>query len=150
MWRKKKWIIVGVVIALVVVGAGITGGLAYAQTSGSNNSAANNPAKALADRVADILKLDRTTVENAFAQAEKDMKNDAVKAYLDRLVQAGKMTQAEADKYLQWWQSRPETPQGLNLPSLPGGKFMGPRGGFPGMMGKGTFLPSPTATPNAK
>ena len=146
MWRKKKWIIVGVVIALVVVGAGITGGLAYAQT-GTNNSATNNPGKALADRVADILKLDRTTVENAFAQAEKDMKNDAVKAYLDKLVQAGKMTQAEADKYLQWWQSKPETPQGLNLPGLPGGKFMGPRGGFHGMMGKGGLLPSPTTTP---
>ena len=149
MWQKKKWIIVGGVIALVVVGAGITGGIAYAQSSGSSNSTTNNPGKALADRVADILKLDRTTVENAFAQAEKDMKNDAVKTYLDRLVQAGKMTQAEADKYLQWWQSRPQTPQGLNLPQMPGGKFMGP-GGFPGMMGKRGLPPPPTATPNAK
>ena len=152
MWRKRKWIIVGVVIALVVVGAGITGGLAYAQTPSPNpvKPPAVNPGKDLADRVATILGLDQATVEAAFAQAEKDMQSDAVKSYLDRLVQAGKMTQAEADQYLKWWQSKPQTPQGLILPPNVGGKFFGPRGAFPPFLGKGGVVKIPSPTPSAQ
>jgi hypothetical protein len=149
MWRKRKWIIVGVIVALVVVSAGIAGGVVYAQSSGSQSTPKTNPGKDLADRVATILGVDQSKVEAAFTQAEKDMQSDAAKNYLQGLVTAGKMTQAEADSYLQWLQSRPQTPQGLNLPPAMGGKGFGPRGGFRGFMGRGVppNLPVPTPTP---
>jgi hypothetical protein len=152
MWRKRKWIIVGVVVALVVVAAGITGGLAYAQTATPtpNNTPPVNPGKDLADRVATILGLDQAKVEAAFAQAEKDMQSDAVKGYLDKLVQAGKMTQSEADQYLQWWQAKPQTPQGLKLLPPAGGKVFGPRGFFPAFPGKGGVIKAPSPTPSAQ
>jgi hypothetical protein len=53
------------------------------------------------------------------------MQNDAVKSYMDKLVQAGKMSQDDADKYLLWWQSKPNT-----TPSLKGQPGLGCRG-FP-------------------
>jgi uncharacterized membrane protein len=144
MFRKRKWIIVAAVAAVVVVVGGVMGGVAYAQTSTPTNPPVTNPGKDLADRVATILKLDPATVESAFTQAEKDMQNDAVKSYLDKLVQAGKMTQADADAYLTWLQSKPQTSSGLNVP-LPGGRGFGFGGGFRGFPGKGvTPAPSPS------
>jgi hypothetical protein len=147
MWRKRKWIIVAVLAAVVVIVGGVMGGVVYAQSSSATSTPPINPGKDLADRVAAKLNLDPATVESAFAQAEKDMQNDAVKAYLDKLVQAGKMTQSDADKYLQWWQSKPETPQGLRgLPGF-GGRGFGFRGGFRGFGGKGvTPVPSPSTS----
>jgi hypothetical protein len=150
MWHKRKWIILVSVVAAVVILGGILGGVVYAQTSTppTPTTTTANPGKDLADRVAAILKLDPATVESAFAQAQKDQQNDAVKSYLDKLVQAGKMTQADADKYLQWWNSRPQTSQGLNgLPGICGRGFGMMRGGFHGFGGNAaTPAPSPSTS----
>ena len=147
MWRKRKWTIIVILAAVVVIVGGVMGGVAYAQFSSATSNSATNLGKDLADRVAAILKLDPTTVESAFAQAGKDMQNDAVKSRLDKLVQAGKMTQADEDSYLQWWQSMPQTPQGVPvLPGL-GGRGFGFKGGFHGFDGKGvTPAPSPSTS----
>jgi hypothetical protein len=147
MLRKRKWMILIILAAVLVIVGGVLGGVAYAQSNSSSNTPVKNPGKDLADRVAAILNLDPATVESAFAQAEKDMQNDAVKNYLDKLVQAGKMSQEDADAYLQWWQSRPQTSQGLrSLPGI-GGRGFGFKGGFHGFGGQGaTPAPSPTTS----
>jgi uncharacterized membrane protein len=146
MWRRKKWMIVAALAAVVVIVGGVIGGVAYAQTSQPAKPPATNPGKDLADRVATILGTDQAKTEAAFAQAEKDMQNNAAKSCLDKLVQAGKMTQTDENNYLTWLQSRPQTASGQNIP-LPGGRGFGFRGGFRGFPGKGGTpppIPSPT------
>jgi hypothetical protein len=140
MWKRKKWMIIAAIAAVVVI-VGVMGGVAYAQTTTPTKPPVTNPGKDLADRVATILNLPPATVEAAFAQAQKDMQSDAVKSYLDNLVTAGKMTQADEDAYLKWLQSKPQTSTGLNVP-VPGGKGFGFGGGPRGFMGKG-MMPAP-------
>jgi hypothetical protein len=146
MWKRKKWMIIAALAAVVVVVGGVMGGVAYAQTTTPAKPPVTNPGKDLADRVATILKLDPATVEAAFAQAQKDMQSDAVKSYLDKLVTAGKMTQADEDAYLKWLQSKPQTSPGLNVP-MPGSRGFGFGGGPRGFMGKGMMpVPKPSVT----
>ncbi len=140
--RKKWWIIIGVTVGVLAV-AGVAGGLVYAQTNGSQpgNQPATTPGKSLADRVAAILGIDQTKVEDAFTQAQKDMKDEALTNWLNSQVAQGKMTQAQADQYKAWWQSRPNMPQGI-------GPF---RRGFPGFMRMpktGGFPTAPTTSPS--
>jgi hypothetical protein len=149
VFRTKRWIIVGVVAAVIVLVAGVVGvAVVSAQSpTPSPSAAANSPGKAFADRVAGILGVDPAKVEAAFTQAAKDTQNAALKARLDAAVKAGKMTQAQEDQYLQWWNSRP------NVQIGPGGKMgpmmggAGPRGGFHGMPGPGFAKPFPAASP---
>jgi hypothetical protein len=149
VFKTKRWIIVGVVAAVIVLVAGVVGvAVVSAQSpTPSPSAAANSPGKAFADRVAGILGVDSAKVEAAFTQAAKDMQNDALKARLDAAVKAGKMTQAQEDQYLQWWKSRPNVQigPGGNMGPMMGGA--GPRGGFHGMPGPGFAKPFPAASP---
>ena len=159
MLRNKKWIIVGVVGVVVVLVAGVVGAVViHAQSPTPPTSANTTLGKAFADRVATILGADPAKVEAAFTQAQKDMQNEALKSRLDALVKANKITQAQEDQYLQWWNSRP------NVQIGPGGKMgqmgqMGPmmggqgfKDGFHGMprpgFGKPPAAPTATTTPS--
>ena len=122
MWRKKKWIIITGVASALILLAGIIGGAAYAQSSAT--TATDEAAKTtLMARVATILGIDQQKVEDAFAQAQKEMRDEALTSRLKNLLEAGEITQAQADQYQQWWQSRPEVPEGLGLGG--GGRFHG-------------------------
>jgi len=145
--RKKKWIIIGVLVGVLAI-AGVAGGLVYAQASGSasSNQPSGSPGKALADRVATILGIDQTKVENAFTQAQKDMQDEALTNWLNSQVTQGKMTQSQADQYKSWWQSRPSTVPGIG----PFGRgFHGFRR-MPGQSGSQTNPTAPSTTPNTK
>jgi hypothetical protein len=78
--------------------------------------------EALLDRVCQIYQqntgvtINPQQLENAFTQAQSDMQNETLQSLLEKLVNEGKITQAEADQYLQWWQSRPN----IELPGLGG------------------------------
>ena len=95
---RKRWIIVSVVMAALAIA--ITGGAIMAQDEDGS--------KTFAGRVAEILGLEEDTVADAMKQAKEDMRDEAVKAKLDALVEAGKMTQEDADAYLEWLESRPD------------------------------------------
>lgn len=152
MWRKKKLILIALLAALVVISIG---GVAIAQAAEGASGNTTQPKTVIA-RVAEILGIDQKKVESAFEQAKKDAELDAVKARLKALVEAGKITQAQADAYLKWWQSKPDMkPYQDQLknwmqtrPALPDGlkqwqdarpdmpfQQMGP-GGFRGHMGR--------------
>jgi uncharacterized membrane protein len=140
MWRKRKWLIVGMVAAVIILVAGIVGGVAYAQTSTTSTT---TPATTTTDtgktgilaRVAEILGIDQQKLQDAFNQAEREQTDAALTARLDALVKDGKLTQAQADQYKKWWESRPDT-----VGQVDGKGFMGGRGGmpgcFPGKLGK--------------
>jgi protein-disulfide isomerase-like protein with CxxC motif len=100
--------------------------------------------KTLLARVAAILGIDQQTVENAFAQAQRETQEEALDNWLKKLVDEGKITQAQADEYKQWWQSRPDMSQYQqqlkewqearpNIPELGPGPGFGGRGFRGGM-----------------
>ncbi len=140
MWRKKKWIIIGVLAAVVILTAGIVG--AVVVNAQNPSPTVTNPQKAFADKVAAILGIDPAKVESAFTQAQKEMQDEALTNRLNALVKQGKLTQQQADQYKQWWESRPNIPAPLG----PQG-HMGFRGGFKGMPGFGKIAPPPTPSP---
>ena len=101
MWRSKRFIIA--VLATVLL-AGTISGLAFAQTG----STSDGSGKTLLARVAEILSIDQQKVEDAFAQAQREMREEALDNYLKNLVDQGKITEEEADQYKAWWQARPD------------------------------------------
>ncbi|MFH1483486.1 MAG: hypothetical protein ABIG98_04445 [Chloroflexota bacterium] len=143
MWRRKRFVIIGLLAAVVLVGS--LAGLALAQTATDD---AGQP-KTLLARVAAILGIDQQNVEDAFAQAQREMRDEAQDSYLKNLVDRGKITQGQADQYSGWWQARPDTP----LPGRLGRPFgsHGFRGGMKG--GRGLWWggppPIPGPTPQA-
>lgn len=119
---KRRWILVGLLAGALAVA--ITAGTVLAQEGGS---AGDPPFKSFASRVANILGLDEAKVQDAFQQAAREMQDEALKAKLQHLVEKGKLTQTQADEYLKWYQSRPQSALPGMLPGLGGPRhFKGP------------------------
>ena len=120
---RKRWIIVSVVVAALAIA--LTGGAILAQDDDGDDSS-----KTFAGRVAEILGLEEDTVADAMEQAKEDMRDEAIKAKLDALVEAGKITQEEADEYLEWLESRPDVDFGGGFGRGHGKKGFGRRHGW--------------------
>ncbi len=103
MWRRKKFIVVALLAAVVL--AGSIAGVAFAQTGSTDNTTSG---ETLLGRVAAILGIDQQKVEDAFAQAQSEMRDEALGSYFQNLVEQGKITQEEADQYKAWLQARPD------------------------------------------
>ena len=99
----RRWL--GIALITGVLAVGITGGTVLAQGDGTEG---DSPVQSFASRVAGILGLDETQVQDAITQARGEMRDEAVLRKLDRLVEMGRLTQEQADEYLEWYQSRPE------------------------------------------
>jgi uncharacterized membrane protein len=126
--KKRKWFIPVVVASVLLIG-GITGGVVAANSSSSNAAVGNQTQatdqyQALLDRVCAIYEdntgvaINSTQLKAALEQARSEMQDETLQNWLQNLVDKGKITQEEADQYLQWWQSRPDTE--LPLPGLGG------------------------------
>lgn len=144
MVHKKKWLTITVLVAALVIVIGTVGGIAYAQTGiTTTNSTPEDPATTLYAKVAAILGIDQQKLEAAFAQAQKEMRNEELTNRLNNMVEQGAITQSQADEYLTWWQARPDITLGAGFgggPGIPGG----PRG----MIGPGGNLITPPADTN--
>lgn len=144
--RKRRWFIPVVAVSVLLV-AGIVGGALVAGSDSSSTTDDQNQIadryQALLDRVCAIYQdntgvaIDSEQLKDAFEQAQGELQEEALESRLQHLVDDDKMTQEEADSYLEWWQSRPDI--GLPLPGLGGpgsgggimaGKGFGPRGGL--------------------
>jgi hypothetical protein len=130
MWRRKK-LILFVLLGIMLL-SGIAGGIAAAQSGDESSGQTQDQAGALLDKVSQIYQqntgvaIDAQQLKDAFAQAQKEMEDEALQSWLQNLVSEGKITQEQADQYLQWWQSRPD-----DIPLLE------PRGGGGMMWGRG-------------
>lgn len=131
MGRRKKFIIITVAVAAVVV-AGCLAGVVFANPENGDASQPEPKDGALLDRVCEIYEentgvtIDPQQLRDAFAQAQREVRDEALESRLQKLVDEGKITQDEADQYLEWWQSRPDVAVGFG--------FRG-HGGFCGMGG---------------
>ena len=98
---RKRWFIGTVVAALMALG--IAGGAVMAQ-EGDGDS----PISSFASRVAEILGIEETRVQDAMDQARREMFSERLQAWLDEMVESGRITQEQADEYKTWIESRPE------------------------------------------
>jgi hypothetical protein len=145
MKKHKKFIIVAI-IAVAVIGAAL-GAVAFAQADdqSATTPTTTSSTPTLLDRVATIYEQNTGTpiiaseLQKAFTTAEQQAAFDKLDAYLQKLVDANKITaqqkqdyetwynnrptQALTDEYKQWLQSTPQIP-GLNSKGgmgIPGG-----------------------------
>lgn len=65
---------------------------------------------ALMTRVADILGIDKKDLENAFQQAQRELRENALDTRLQELVNQGAWTQQQVDAYKAWIKARPDVP----------------------------------------
>jgi hypothetical protein len=65
---------------------------------------------ALLTRVGEILGIGKQDLENAFKQAQRELRENALDARLQELVNQGAWTQQQADAYKAWLQARPDVP----------------------------------------
>jgi hypothetical protein len=125
--RSKKFIILTVLGTVVLVGS-ITG-VVLAQNGDDSQPGVGH--EALLERTCTIYEdntgvaIDPEALKDALAQAQSEMRAEALQNRLQSLVEQGKLTQEQADQYLEWWQAKPDAPAGFG--------FRGP--GFPGMGG---------------
>jgi len=126
MRKSKKFILVVVLAAVVLVGS--IGGVALANTENGDDS----QPETLLDRVADILQdegisITSEQIEDAFAQARSEMRDEVLDSYLQKLVDEERITQEQASEYRAWLEAKPDMP-------LPGPfrcfEFHGSRGGM--------------------
>jgi len=113
----------------------IAGGVIAAVDDSSSNTEDQNQMieryQALLDRACAIYEeetgvaVDSEQLKDALDQARSEMQDEALESRLQDLVDEGKITQEEADQYLEWWQSRPD----IELP-LPGPGGHRPGGGM--------------------
>ena len=92
-------------VGLLIVG--VTGGTLMAQQGGDDDGDAAE-SKSFTARVAEILGLETETVEDAFAQAKRDMFDERVREKLDEAVEKGLIDEAKADEIMEWLAERPE------------------------------------------
>ena len=136
MWRSKKFI-AGVVLAAVLL-AGSIGGVALAADNGDNDNQPGTSFQALWDKVSVIYEqktgvaLDQEALKDAFAQAQSELRTEALQSRLQDLVGQGKITQEQADQYLKWQQEKPDFPAGFGFKGLGGFHGMGGMRGFGG------------------
>ena len=125
--RKRKWFIPATLLSILLIG-GIVGGVVAAaeDASGSSEdqSQMTNRYQALLDRACAIYEeetgvaIDSEQLIAALGQARREMQEEALQNRLQNLVDEGHITQEEADRFLEWWQSRPDIK--LPLPGLGG------------------------------
>ncbi len=124
--RKRKWFIPAV-LSVVLIG-GIAGGVMVAADDGFGNVDQQNQLadrhQELVDRACAIYQentgvaIDSEQLKDALHQAQIELREEALESKLQNLVEDGKLTQEEADNYLEWWQSRPDIE--VPLPGLGG------------------------------
>ena len=106
MWRSKKFVNGVAVIVVLILGS--LGGIALAADNGGGSQS-----KTLLDRVAEILVdkgVDITSdqLQEAFNEARSQMQDEALDNYLEKLVNDGRITQEQANRYKAWLQARPD------------------------------------------
>lgn len=107
MRRNKKVLIIALLATVVL--AGSIGGVAIAQAADSTTTGNATQPKTMLARVAENLGIDQSKLEAAVTKANKDMQLEALKTRLKNLVAQNKITQTQADDYLKWYQSKPDT-----------------------------------------
>ena len=132
MWRSKRLIIAFMLVVVILVGS--ISGVVLAAENGDTNRP-ETKGDTLLDRVCEFYEektgvaIDQEALKDAFVQAQGDIRTEAMETRLEYLVDQERITQEQADEYLEWWQAKPDALPGFSL----GGH--GRIGGMRGMHG---------------
>ncbi|MFC2056882.1 hypothetical protein ACFLTO_04885 [Chloroflexota bacterium] len=119
MWQRKRIIIIGLLATVLLVGS--VGGVALAQAENGEDS----QPKTLLTRVAEKLGIGQQELEDAFAEAKSEMRDEALDSYLQKLIDEGKITEEEAVQYKAWLEAKPDTQLPKNSGRFGGHSFQG-------------------------
>ena len=100
---RKGLIFVSLIVGVLALA--LTGGAVLAQSDDSDSDSRKGK---FAERVASILGLESSQVEDAMKQARTELRDEWLQEKLDALVESGKITQEQADEYKAWVEARPE------------------------------------------
>jgi len=100
---RRLRVIIPIGIAVVAVTA-----ISISVVLAQENEKGDSNASKLAAKVAVILGLDAAVVDDAIKQAREQLRDEAGQKKLNALVEKGRLTQEQADQYLNWIQSKPE------------------------------------------
>jgi len=120
MWKSKKFILLAVLAAVILVGS--IAGVVYAQDEEEEDV---SPRAVLLEKIADKLGIDVQQLEDAFNEAVAEMRDEAQVRWLEKAVEEGLITAEEAQEYSEWWTARPDVQFGLGDRGV--GGFGGPR-----------------------
>ena len=104
---KRKWLMIPLVTGILA--AGLTGASVLAHNEDGEQV---SPKDAVVAKVAESLGLDQQILKDALQEAIQEVRSDRIQHRLDDAVESGRLTQEQADAYLEWYEARPE---GLNL-----------------------------------
>ena len=100
---RKRWIFVSLMVgALALV---LTVGAVLAQ---SDDSDSDSRMGKFAERVASILGLETSQVQDAMEQAKTELRQEGLQEKLDSLVESGEITQEQADEFKTWVEAKPD------------------------------------------
>ena len=102
---KRKWLMIPLVTGILA--AGLTGASVLAHNGDGEEE---SPKEKVAAKVAETLGLDQQTVQDALEGAIQEVRSDRLQHRLDHMVEAGRLTQEQADAYLEWYEARPDGP----------------------------------------
>ena len=97
---KRVWLVAAV--AAIVASVAAIGGVAAADGGHGEKRSELNA------RVAEILEMDEQTVADAFDDAREQSAEEAIQAWLDKLVESSKITQEQSDEFVDWYGERPD------------------------------------------
>ena len=142
MWRSKKFILIALLAATLLVGS-VTG-VVLATDGDEADTQPETQYDALLDKVCQIYNeahpdspIECDGLKDAIAEAQSQLRTDALASYLQELVAEGTISQDEADQYLQWRLSEPDVPDAFGFRGQDGFPGMGGMRGFGGMHGFG-------------
>ena len=94
---KLKILVVSLVA--VLLGVSITGAVIFAQNNGEEGENGDaDSTSPFVERVAEILELDGQTVEDAFAQAAREMRQEKIDRKIDWMLENGWITEEKAEE----------------------------------------------------
>ena len=103
MWKSKKFILLAVLTAVILVGS--IAGVVYAQEEDEEDA---SPKAVLLEKVADKLGIDLQQLEDAFTEAIAEIRDEAQLKWLEKAVEEGLITEEEAAEYSEWWSGKPD------------------------------------------
>jgi len=140
MWSTKKFIIAMVVAAVLAIVS--VGGVVLAQDNGDEDGTQPEAQHAaLLERICEIYEdntgtaINAEELQNAFAEAQSEMRAAAMEARLAKMVENGVLDETKAQELQEWLEAMPE-----DLPFRPG---LGGHCMHRGFGGPGGFGPPP-------